>query len=397
MEETKSLVERSRAGNLDAYGQLVRRFEDMAFGYAYSLLGDFHLAEDAAQEAFVEAYRKLNQVRQPAAFPGWFRKVLWSQCQRTIRCKELPCQPMEAEMASRTADPADALVKAELKDSVLAAIQALPENERTVTTLFYINGYSQEEIAGFLEVPVTTVKSRLHTSRGRLKERMLNMVKDELHKHVPGERLRKRIFAELVKNKTSLGDGLGAFPALETERLRLRELRPQEDAAAWLGARPFASADREADFKDNALEQLVKKFEGVRSRFYDLKYVIYWAIALKSDDKMIGNVRYWEYMGHHNNPWAFATLQFEVAPGLWGTGIAPEAVRAAAAFGLTHLGFARMQCSILADDERRGKELVEAGFTREGRLRNWWYDEARKRWVDVWMFSLVKSDLEVKR
>jgi DNA-directed RNA polymerase specialized sigma24 family protein len=53
MEEVRSLVVRARGGDLEAYGEIVRRFQDMAYGYAYSILGDFHLAEDAAQEASV--------------------------------------------------------------------------------------------------------------------------------------------------------------------------------------------------------------------------------------------------------------------------------------------------------------------------------------------------------
>ncbi|HUW35129.1 MAG TPA: GNAT family protein [Planctomycetota bacterium] len=76
-----------------------------------------------------------------------------------------------------------------------------------------------------------------------------------------------------------------------------------------------------------------------------------------------------------------------------GKGIGAEAVRAAAEFGLTHLAFARVQCSIAVDDDLRGKELLEAGFTREGRLRCWWHDDARKQWTDEVMFSMVKSDL----
>jgi phenylalanyl-tRNA synthetase alpha subunit len=83
--------------------------------------------------------------------------------------------------------------KAELKESVLAAIASLPEADRTTTTLFYINGYSQADIAGFLEVPVTTVKNRLYTSRKRLRERMMNMVADEMRNHPLPEKFPERI------------------------------------------------------------------------------------------------------------------------------------------------------------------------------------------------------------
>ena len=63
MVELRELVRRARRGDLGAYDQIVRRFQDMAVGYGYSLLGDFHLAEDAAQEAFIAAYQQLPQLR----------------------------------------------------------------------------------------------------------------------------------------------------------------------------------------------------------------------------------------------------------------------------------------------------------------------------------------------
>ena len=77
IEELKTLVVRAQEGNLEAYSALVRRFQDMAVGYAYSLLGDFHLAEDAAQEAFVGLYLDLHRLREPASFLGWSVSTLW--------------------------------------------------------------------------------------------------------------------------------------------------------------------------------------------------------------------------------------------------------------------------------------------------------------------------------
>ena len=62
----------------------------MSYGYAYSLLRDAHLAEDAAQEAFVDAYRHLDDLRTPAAFPGWFRRVVFKHCDRITRGRRVP-------------------------------------------------------------------------------------------------------------------------------------------------------------------------------------------------------------------------------------------------------------------------------------------------------------------
>ena len=152
------------------------------------MLGDFQLAEDAAQEAFIEAYRNLSKLQEAEAFSSWFRQIVVRQCHRIIRRKTLPTEPIEAalEMPSEGNEPPAAAEENELKEKVLAAIKALPENERMVTTLFYINGYSQKEIAAFMEVSVTTVNNCLRTSRKRLKERLVdNMVRDTLQEQRP--------------------------------------------------------------------------------------------------------------------------------------------------------------------------------------------------------------------
>ncbi|MCC7203745.1 MAG: sigma-70 family RNA polymerase sigma factor [Phycisphaeraceae bacterium] len=205
MDQVRELVTRAAAGGsleerVGAYGRLVERFRDMACGYAYAILGDFHLAEDAAQEAFVTAYRKLGQLDEPGAFPGWFRSIVRTTCGQMTRGKTLPMAPMDAAgvMPSREDSPGELAEAQEMRDQVLAAISQLPDEQREVTTLFYINGYSQQDIADFLEVPVGTVKNRLHASRGRLRQRMLNMVKDTLHASAPDERFDKRVIESLL-------------------------------------------------------------------------------------------------------------------------------------------------------------------------------------------------------
>ncbi len=199
MEELSTLVTRARTGDVGAFGEVVSRFQDMAVGYGYSLLGDFHLAQDAAQEAFLEAYRDLPNLREPAAFPGWFRKIAFKHCDRITRRRRVATVPLEAAavLPAEGADPADVAQRRELRESVLAAIRSLPDAERETTTLFYIDGYSQQDIAGFLEVPVGTVKSRLHAARNRLKEKMLAMAETELKSQRPGPELQQLIVAEL--------------------------------------------------------------------------------------------------------------------------------------------------------------------------------------------------------
>ena len=95
MEELELLISRAQAGDLDAYGRIVQQFQDMAVGYAFSILGDFHLAEDAVQEAFIEAYPILSRVYGPIAFPGWFRRIIFKHCNRLTRGKRDELMPLE--------------------------------------------------------------------------------------------------------------------------------------------------------------------------------------------------------------------------------------------------------------------------------------------------------------
>jgi len=87
MGDLETLVCDARGGDLAAFAVRVRRFQDMAVAYAYSLLGDFHGAEDVAQTAFLDAYRRLGQLKEPAAFPVWLSRVVFKHCDRLSRRK----------------------------------------------------------------------------------------------------------------------------------------------------------------------------------------------------------------------------------------------------------------------------------------------------------------------
>ena len=196
MEELKPLVIRARSGDLEAFGEIVRRFQDMAHGYAYSFLGDFHLAEDVAQEAFLDAYRQLPNLRNPEAFSSWFRRIVFKHCNRITRGKHMQTVSMDvtaATIAGKDTGPTQFAEDYEMREEVLEAIRTLSEHERMVTTLFYINGYSQKEIGEFLEVPVTTVKKRLYDSRKKLRGSMMDMVNKTLKENALPEDFAQRL------------------------------------------------------------------------------------------------------------------------------------------------------------------------------------------------------------
>src|SRR6267378_5908163 len=95
MNKVRALVVKARdsdatlAEKHQAFCELVRMFQDMAYACAYAVLGDFYLAEDAAQEAFISAWQKISQLHHPEAFPGWFRRIVLTECNRLTRGKRL--------------------------------------------------------------------------------------------------------------------------------------------------------------------------------------------------------------------------------------------------------------------------------------------------------------------
>lgn len=195
MEELESLVALAQAPDISlvqrhaAFTSLVVRFQDMAYGYAYALLGDSHLAQDATQEAFLTAYQIVHQLREPRAFPGWLRRIILTKCQRLRRAEHTLIHSIGTlpERSSDQPDPSTTVEYQELQAQVQAAIQALPEPLRMATVLYYINGYSQSEVAAFLDVSVDAIKKRLQRARNQLQERMLAMARDNLRKQRPSQ------------------------------------------------------------------------------------------------------------------------------------------------------------------------------------------------------------------
>ncbi len=171
----------------EAFAALVYRFQDMAYGYAYAILGDRALAQDAAQEALIAAYRNVDQLQEPRAFPGWLRRIVASRCGRLTRGREAQLQmlPPEVDVPSHQLGPAALLEEREMREAIQDAIRSLPEHQRQATVLYYIDGYSQQEVAEFLEVSLPLTRKWLQRGRDRLRERMLDMVRDDLHAQRP--------------------------------------------------------------------------------------------------------------------------------------------------------------------------------------------------------------------
>ena len=181
MDDVANLIAQVKQGNIDVYELIVRRFQDMAVGYGYARLGDLQLAEDAAQEAFIAAYFELPSLQEPQAFPGWFRRIVVKQIDR-IRRKRHSAVSLEklSNIAGEQADLAEIIVRQEVYDAILMAIQQLPVSQREVVTLFYIGAYSHNDISAFLDISCSTVKMRLYHARKRLRSQLASLIEERL-------------------------------------------------------------------------------------------------------------------------------------------------------------------------------------------------------------------------
>jgi len=183
--DLETAVRAATAGDLDAFAEIVKRFQHMAFGYALSFVRDLGQAEDIVQEAFVAAWDALPMLADPAAFAGWLRGIVRHRAHRVLRRKHLEALPLTAADTVAADEPAPdrRVERRQAAASVMAAIAGLARPLREVVTLYYVHDCSQQDIATFLGVPVTTVNNRLHAARAQLKRRTLTMVKDTLETH----------------------------------------------------------------------------------------------------------------------------------------------------------------------------------------------------------------------
>jgi RNA polymerase sigma factor (sigma-70 family) len=186
VEDLIRLIAQVKSGNARAYEAIVRRFQDMAVAYGYAALGDWQLAEDAAQEAFIAAYCELPALRDPLAFPGWFRRIVIKHIDR-IRRRRRHCIALD-ELSDFPVDqpgPSDIAEQQELHESILAAIHSLSTPHREVVALFYIGTCSQNDISAFLGVPVSTVKMRLFHARRLLRAELVGRIEHGLPERRP--------------------------------------------------------------------------------------------------------------------------------------------------------------------------------------------------------------------
>jgi RNA polymerase sigma-70 factor (ECF subfamily) len=182
----EDLLLRFSRGETSAFGELVRRYERELYGYLRRYLGDASLAEDVFQNTFLQLYLKSNQYEAGRPVRPWLYTIATHQAidalRRNNRHQALSLEQARAEpsvgdlgslmdtLESRNAGPLEMVADDERRERVRASVERLPEFLRQVLILAYYQGLKYREIADILDIPVGTVKSRLHAALVKLQE-----------------------------------------------------------------------------------------------------------------------------------------------------------------------------------------------------------------------------------
>jgi RNA polymerase sigma-70 factor (ECF subfamily) len=165
------LIERAVAGDERAFAELVTRYQTAVYNLAYRMLGDAGEAEDAAQEVFLRIYRRLATYDADHRFSTWVLSIASHYCIDLLRRKRpwlVPLENISNWMRARTRGPEAAALAVEQQDIVRSLLAKLPEHYRLVLLLRYWHDLGYEEIAQVVDLPVSTIKARLHRARNAL-------------------------------------------------------------------------------------------------------------------------------------------------------------------------------------------------------------------------------------
>jgi RNA polymerase sigma-70 factor (ECF subfamily) len=177
-----NLIAAAQQGKVDAFNELVLIYQHQVYNLAYRIMGDPASAADATQEAFISAFRHIGGFRgeRSSSFKSWLMRIVSNGCYDELRRrKRRPATSLENFDLDEDVNPAlvnggeapeERAERQEMAQLIQAGIQTLPPDQRIALVLSDVQGFSYQEIAQTIDVPLGTVKSRLARARGRLRD-----------------------------------------------------------------------------------------------------------------------------------------------------------------------------------------------------------------------------------
>ncbi len=187
IQSDNDIIEQIRKGDARKYSLIVDHHKNQAYALAFRLVGEKREAEELVQDAFVRAFRSLDQFRGDAKFSTWLYRIVYNLCMtRVTRRRTRPDsvdireEMLDNVFVDEEAGPDERMENDEYNTIVAEEIQQLPEKFKSAVTLFYLQEMSYEEMMTVLNLPLGTVKTNLFRGRNLLRERVLLRLKGEL-------------------------------------------------------------------------------------------------------------------------------------------------------------------------------------------------------------------------
>lgn len=163
------LIDRCRAGDQDAHFRLYKLYARAMYNVGYRITGNEDDAEDVLQEAFVSAFRNLDRYRGDSTFGAWLKRIVVNKSINVIKKRRVDVLAQESDLD--VAEEEEVHYRPELSvETVKRCMEQLPDGYRAVLSLYLLEGYDHEEIAGILGVTESTSKSQLNRAKRKLKE-----------------------------------------------------------------------------------------------------------------------------------------------------------------------------------------------------------------------------------
>jgi RNA polymerase sigma-70 factor (ECF subfamily) len=172
------LVQSAQCGDRDAFGQLIVQFERDVFAIILRRLRNRSEALEVTQDVFIQAMRKLPQLREPERFPGWVRQIAVRMAiNRAVRrpSELAPGPETMSAIQSSPDNPLDSLLRTEEAGQVWGCLERLRELDRRTLIAFYFEGQTLKQMSDEFDSPIGTIKRRLHTARNRLRDELVEL------------------------------------------------------------------------------------------------------------------------------------------------------------------------------------------------------------------------------
>jgi RNA polymerase sigma-70 factor (ECF subfamily) len=194
-------VQRAKRGDTDAYSTLLKKYSNLVYASALSIVRDFHSAEDLAQEAFVKAWFHLHKLEDGNKFGPWVCSIARRLCLDWLRrSKDADTDSVEIyhNVMDRQSNVEKTVERNLTKASVWEAINQLDEPKRLVTILYFISGYSSNEISELLNLSVSAVESRIKRAKSKLKKELYAMMKEAFEEKKIGQHFHDDVMWRIV-------------------------------------------------------------------------------------------------------------------------------------------------------------------------------------------------------